>query len=983
MIRINKEWRAKQLSQSLINNRIVNKATALSLSIVALGLMGVSKVNASDVPLPIKRIGLNNDNQIVVYFGKREGEFPTPPHLLDTPGPNHRIVIEFADAIVDKVNMPDAADLSTKLHKQLFGIKSIRYVTVAGGETSRARVVIEVAEQLKVRPRVVKLEEDSVTINLGDDIVEQSAVLEGPVKGRTRSRAVSTNSQSQVAEAGAPTMIAQNDSKPEIPIPSNSDADPDVTVTSGRSATKVTEVASAAPSMVQSIAPVASSVADAAVGTASTTTVASTSNSTSDADGMPALRTAPLAITADPKPTASSETAAARSKSVDDDMSSQVADSMPSSPKTKAATSATSPIKMPETLTNAGANLKKFMHWPHKDDATASASTKDSSKDTSTSSSSSSKKVVADAKTSSTKQTTSQTTTVASDATGLKTAARDAKEVKKEVAGAANASTNSDATKDSSPSKLSKLNLFAKLPRPAFAKPKSPDVVAAAHVNTSKPTKNTVVDADAESSDATIVAAKSGSASSTNNPSPAPTQMPVADAASSEAAPEGAEFNAAFANQASSTTAKSTNLLASASAPTPSAAATSAPTPASDNAPPAPGSWDWTATSASKPVKQTAVSTASALTAASTGDAVVSKATNAATDVVQSSSTRPVQIAQDMPADDRPKISTPIETTETQTFSQPAQMLTPGSSTSVTEGAQEVMKVKAKEQEVKPETVAETEKSDFAAAMKSTPTKKQKVEETASNESALIRDTEMTDPAVEKTATKMPVETETPAGEMPAQVAPETNTAAAAASEIEPTAVDKTKLATARYNDAVKAHLSGKLPEAIASYKEALAANPELAEAHSNLGLIYNQQHKYEMAVSEFQKALAVNPKDAITYNGIGAALRAQKDLNGAIKNFQTAVSLDPKLATAHYNLGVAYELQRDYDRSLNSYEQAIKCDYRLGEAYYRMGMILEKRHRNDDARAKFKAALKASENADYSKDARERLASLESKPTR
>ena len=337
MIRINKEWRAKQLSQSLINNRIVNKATALSLSIAALGLMGVSKVNASDVPLPIKKIGLNNDNQIVVYFGRREGEFPTPPHLLDTPGPNHRIVIEFADAIVDKVNMPDAADLSTKLHKQLFGIKSIRYVTVAGGETSRARVVIEVAEQLKVRPRVIKLEEDSVTINLGDDIVEQSAVLEGPVKGRTRSRAVSTNSQSQAAEAGAPTMIAQNDSKPEIPIPSNSDADPDVTVTSGRSTTKVTEVTSGAPSTVQSVAPVASAVADAA-GAASTTTVASTSNAASGGDGMPALRTAPLAITADSKPTTtttSSATVDARSMSVDDDMSSQVADSMPSSPKTK------------------------------------------------------------------------------------------------------------------------------------------------------------------------------------------------------------------------------------------------------------------------------------------------------------------------------------------------------------------------------------------------------------------------------------------------------------------------------------------------------------------------------------------------------------------------------------------------------------------------------------------------------------------------
>jgi Tfp pilus assembly protein PilF len=566
--------------------------------------------------------------------------------------------------------------------------------------------------------------------------------------------------------------------------------------------------------------------------------------------------------------------------------------------------------------------------------------------------------------------------------------------VKKEVADA----SDSDATKDASQSKLSKLNLFSKLPRPAFIKSKSPDVVAVAHVNTSKPTQNTVVDAGSDSADSGAVAAKNAPVSSNKasvlatDSTPPASQMPVADAGNSDAAPEGAEFNAAFASRPSSSTPK-TIAVASEPAPAKASASVSTPisaseptlanTPSADNAPPSPGSWDWTAASASKPVKQTAVSTASALSATSSADAVVSKATNSASELADITANKPVQVAQDMPvADDRPKISTPIETTETQTFSQPAQMLTPGASTSVTEGAQEVMKVKAKEQEVKPITVADTEKSDFAAVMKSTPTKKQRVEESAANEPTLIRDTEMADPGVEKTAIK-PVETEAPAGEMPAQVTPEASAPGVAASELETTTIDKTKLATAKYNLAVKAHLAGKLSEAIAAYKDALAANPELAEAHSNLGLIYNQQHKYELAVSEFQKALAVNPKDAITYNGIGAALRAQRDLTGAIKNFQTAVSLDPKLATAHYNLGVAYELQRDYDRSLNSYEQAIKCDYRLGEAYYRMGMILEKRHRNDDARAKFKAALKASENADYSADARQRLASLESKPTR
>lgn len=183
-----------------------------------------------------------------------------------------------------------------------------------------------------------------------------------------------------------------------------------------------------------------------------------------------------------------------------------------------------------------------------------------------------------------------------------------------------------------------------------------------------------------------------------------------------------------------------------------------------------------------------------------------------------------------------------------------------------------------------------------------------------------------------------------------------------------------------RYNKAVQLHLSGKLTDAIAAYKDALEVNASLAEAHSNLGLIFNQQHNYAQALSEFRKALAVNPKDAITYNGIGAALRAEHDLQGAIKNWQTAVSIDPKLATAHYNLGTAYEIEKDYDKALGAYRLAVKNDYRLGEAYYRMGLILERKHRNDEAAEQFKEALKVSSDSEYSEDARQRLVFLQGK---
>lgn len=213
------------------------------------------------------------------------------------------------------------------------------------------------------------------------------------------------------------------------------------------------------------------------------------------------------------------------------------------------------------------------------------------------------------------------------------------------------------------------------------------------------------------------------------------------------------------------------------------------------------------------------------------------------------------------------------------------------------------------------------------------------------------------------------------ASELPAQLAPVASAPVAGAGSEGGSPVQS---AVHLYNRAVRNHLTGKLQEAIADYKAALAANSSLAEAHSNLGLIYNQQHDYGQALSEFRKALAISPKDAITYNGIGAALRAEHDLVGAIKNWQTAVSLDPHLATAHYNLGTAYELQKDPDRALAAYKQAVKNDYRLGEAYYRMGLIMERKHQLDDAATQFKEALNASNTSDYCEDARQRLAYLQ-----
>ncbi|MBU6450965.1 MAG: tetratricopeptide repeat protein [Cyanobacteria bacterium REEB67] len=180
------------------------------------------------------------------------------------------------------------------------------------------------------------------------------------------------------------------------------------------------------------------------------------------------------------------------------------------------------------------------------------------------------------------------------------------------------------------------------------------------------------------------------------------------------------------------------------------------------------------------------------------------------------------------------------------------------------------------------------------------------------------------------------------------------------------------------YNEAHKSHLAGHVDQAMAQYKQAIKIDPELVEAHSDLGLAYNQQHNYGSALIEFRKALALNPRDAYTYNGLGAALKAQHDNMAAIKNWETAVKLDPRLAAAHYNLGTAYESENDLDRALASYEEAVKNDARFGEAYFRMGLILQQRHRLSDARTNFRKALKISADSDYAEEARTRIAHID-----
>src|SRR6185437_1811816 len=123
---------------------------------------------AADGPLPITKISVDASKQIVVQFGS--GAFPTVPHVLDLPGPNHRVVLDFTDAALDKGSLPSAEDLSAAINQALPFVKSLRYSNLENAPQPTARVVLDLPEDLKVKPHVVKLEDGMITVSLGDNL---------------------------------------------------------------------------------------------------------------------------------------------------------------------------------------------------------------------------------------------------------------------------------------------------------------------------------------------------------------------------------------------------------------------------------------------------------------------------------------------------------------------------------------------------------------------------------------------------------------------------------------------------------------------------------------------------------------------------------------------------------------------------------------------------------------------------------------------
>jgi tetratricopeptide (TPR) repeat protein len=113
------------------------------------------------------------------------------------------------------------------------------------------------------------------------------------------------------------------------------------------------------------------------------------------------------------------------------------------------------------------------------------------------------------------------------------------------------------------------------------------------------------------------------------------------------------------------------------------------------------------------------------------------------------------------------------------------------------------------------------------------------------------------------------------------------------------------------YDRAVAAEESEPV-RAITLYGRALAANPEHADAHCNVGRLLHERGEAEAAEAHYRLALCASADVGLYWFNLGVAIEDGGRRAEAIDCYRAAIEHDPTVADAHWNLARLLDVPGD-----------------------------------------------------------------------
>jgi Flp pilus assembly protein TadD len=133
--------------------------------------------------------------------------------------------------------------------------------------------------------------------------------------------------------------------------------------------------------------------------------------------------------------------------------------------------------------------------------------------------------------------------------------------------------------------------------------------------------------------------------------------------------------------------------------------------------------------------------------------------------------------------------------------------------------------------------------------------------------------------------------------------------------------------------------------EAAEAFKQAIALDPTLAEAHFRLGLTYETLNKSEEAEREYKSAVEgfkkyfgneENEKDSEAHYILGQTYAGLQQYSDAIREFRQALKLRSDDPEIYYDLGAAHTKLAQYSEAVAAFSKSLELDpdnYRAQDA--------------------------------------------------
>jgi predicted CXXCH cytochrome family protein len=151
---------------------------------------------------------------------------------------------------------------------------------------------------------------------------------------------------------------------------------------------------------------------------------------------------------------------------------------------------------------------------------------------------------------------------------------------------------------------------------------------------------------------------------------------------------------------------------------------------------------------------------------------------------------------------------------------------------------------------------------------------------------------------------------------------------------------------------------AGDRAAADAELREAVRLRPESSAMRLNLANLLTRSNHFEEAAFEFQAAIRSDPSSAPAHSGYGTALASRRMFIDARDELRTALKINPAMANVHNNLGAVLKELGENEGAAAEYRDAIKIDPAFATARYNLAVILESQKKTPEAIQQLQDAL-------------------------